>query len=132
MKKLKVQAVMDAYTALANLSARDPATGKPAYKFPAKGAYRIARLLAKLKPEFQTVEEKRIAFVRELGKPADDGSGNVTISGAEAIAEFNARMSAILSEEIEIDVQPIPLELFGNVEISAGDLADLGELVCES
>lgn len=118
--KMTVQEVMNAYGALRNLGA---------LKMPAKAAYRVARLMAKLRPEAATVEERRTAIIRELGA-ADDANGGFRIDGAEKVADFHKRMSEILAEEIDLPgVEPIPFDQFGEMDLSPQDIADMGSLI---
>ena len=140
--KLTVQRVMDVLpfiTAIIN-------DGR---KLPQKGAYRLARMYAKLLPEFEVANKQRNALIRAYDFPlmvsprasAEDplGQGPKVPSGEftvplDKLEEFNAAWKEIGEQEIEVDIQPAPLEQFDlgpnfPASIEAHELAVLGELV---
>lgn len=141
--KLKVQAMIDATEAVAKIINSD----RP---MPLKGKYRMARLHAKLFPEYTTAIQRRDAMITAYGfhpmvpPPASQENplrmGEVE-SEAFAVppdktAEFTAAWAEIGSEEIEVDVEPIPLaqlDLGDAVvgSITANELITLGPLVKE-
>lgn len=110
-------------------------------KLPLKGAYRVARLHAKLLPEFQTIAQKRDALIvgyehkaRPAGAPED--APEVSTVPEDKLEEFLAKWGDLAAEEIEVDVQPIPLtqlDLGDGVAgaLTAAELMALGELVAD-
>lgn len=115
---------------------------------PLKGSYRVAVMHRKLQAEFQTIAEKRDAMILAYGHQVwVDERGNQTAAGAanarqvpgvpeDKAAEFAASWATLAAEEIEVDVQPIPLrqlDLGDDVEgsITALELIALGELVAD-
>lgn len=108
---------------------------------PIKGAYRVARLHAKLAPEFDTIAQKRDAMIMAYGhKARPDGAPDdvpeVPTVPADKMAEFLANWSALAAEEIEVAVEPIPLsqlDLGDDVagSITAAELIVLGDLVVD-
>ena len=113
-----------------------------------KGKYRIARMHSKLFAEFQTINPQREGMIKaynthQVIKSFDQSTGTVTEKETDEwtvpddkLAEFNSAWDKIGDEEIEVDVQPIPLALLDrgddqNGSITANDLIVLGELVTE-
>lgn len=144
--KLKVQHVMDALLLITAII-------QEKRKLPQKGGYRLARLHAKLLPEFTTANEQRNALIKAYDFPLmvegprshEDRlhmrngpmvpSDQFTVP-PDKLEEFAANWAKIAEEEIEVDCQPIPLEqldLGPNVpgSIEAHEFAVLGDLVQE-
>lgn len=140
--KLKVSHVMDATVVVAQIIREQ----RP---LPQKGRYRLARLHSKLFPEFTTANERRDAMIMaydhhaQVPDPAWDGAGTAQPPLVESpnfhvpddkMAEFNAAWSEIGDQEIEVDIEPIPLsqlDLGDSVEgsITANEFLTLGDLV---
>ncbi len=113
---------------------------------PTKGAYRMARLYAKLKPEYDIILARRNAMIeayghKEMLTAKDMTTGEDVQTEAENFSvpldrmpEFTAAWNEVAAEEIEVDVQPIPLAQLDNggaSAISAGELVVLDTLVTE-
>lgn len=104
---------------------------------PLKGAYRLARMHAKLLIEFTPIAEKRDGLITAYDHKAKD------LDGVEAQAfsvppdkaeEFGEAWKEIAEQKIEVEVEPIPLEQLdagGVGSITASELITLGELVRE-
>lgn len=101
---------------------------------PLKGAYRLARLHAKLKPEFDLIAGRRDAIIIAYGHlREEDGVPQVP---ADQVPDFRAKWAEIATETLEVDVQPIPLAQFdlgpGTASpLTALDLSSLGDLVVD-
>lgn len=131
--KLKVQQVFDAAMAVAQIM-------REARQMPQKGKYRLSRLHAKLLPEFTMIAEQRDALIKTYGVPVESNGveqppGTFTVP-PEKMAEFIEAWKKIAEEEIEVEVEPIPLSALDlgaatNGSIEASELAALGELVSE-
>lgn len=96
---------------------------------PSKGAYRLARLYAKLKPEFDLIAQRRNAMIEAYGYkaplPVDVEGGTVTLAEnfsvpPDKLAEFMKAWAEIANEEIEVAVEPIPLDQLDNGSGSSG------------
>jgi hypothetical protein len=125
--KLKVQQVIDAFMALASIVA----SGKP---MPQKGKYRLARLHAKLRPEFETANAARDDLIKSYGWKNEAGVDAVPIEQAD---DFAAKWKEIADQEIEVEVQPVPLvqlDMGDNTDgpLSVQQLIALGDLVIEA
>lgn len=131
--KLKVQQVMDAVLTLSKII-------RDARPMPQKGKYRLARMHAKLLPEFTTINDKRDELIKaydhhpmEMVDGVECASQNFAVP-ADKMAEFGANWKEIADEEIEIDVEPMPLAQLdlgdaADGSIEASELIVLGELV---
>ena len=114
---------------------------------PQKGKYRLARMHAKLLPEFTTINKQRddmiMAYDAHVMNVVHNEDG--TMASVESpeycvpegkMDEFTAAWRQIGEQEIEVDIEPISLEqldLGGHEDgaISAVDLITLGDLVTE-
>ena len=134
--KLKVQHVMDATLVISQIIREQ----RP---MPLKGKYRLSRMHAKLLPEFTTINEQRDAMITAYGfhPTTKDADSNEVVSQEFAVpsdkmAEFTEAWKKIADEEIEIDIEPIPLAqlALGDATdgcIEANELITLGDLVRE-
>ena len=139
--KLKVQHVMDSTLVLTKII-----NGQRA--LPQKGKYRIARMHAKLLPEFKVIDARRDEMikaygVRQVKTEIEPGTGNILETEtdgwqvpADKMPEFTEAWKQVGDEEIDLDVQPIPLSQLSLGDdqegaIEAHELIILGELVQE-
>jgi hypothetical protein len=131
--KLKVQQVMDAYMALASIAGRQAA-------MPQKGKYRVARLESKLRDEFRVASERRDDMIKAYDHKAKVQRGDQEVEDFtvpdDKLAEFHEKWKEIADQEIEVDVQPIPLGQLdlGNDHdgaVSVQELIALGPLVAD-
>lgn len=116
---------------------------------PQKGSYRLARLYAKLKPEYDLIVSRRNAMIEAYGHKERvhqvgangepvvfDGNGTALMVEApnfsvpmDKMPEFSKAWAEVAAEEIEVAVEPIPLDQLDN--ISAAELIVLDDLVRE-
>lgn len=140
--KLRVQNVMDATLVLTAIINEQRA-------MPQKGKYRVARMHAKMLPEFKIIDARRDEMIKaynmpqtRLDKTLDDPMEHeVPIDGqwqvpADKMPEFIAAWKVIGDEEIDVDVQPIPISSLSLSEdadgsIQSHELAILGNLITE-
>lgn len=138
--KLKVQQVFDV-TLLVTQIIRE---NRP---MPQKGKYRLSRLHAKLLPEFTTANARRDEMITAYQHhetttvPMPDGTETTTTAEqfsvpTDKMPEFNAAWKEIADEEIEIEIDPIPLAYLdlgdkADGSISANELVTLADLVKE-
>ncbi|MDE2104685.1 MAG: hypothetical protein KGL39_46040 [Patescibacteria group bacterium] len=139
--KLTVQQVMDATVTVSNIIREN----RP---MPQRGKYKLARLHAKLLPEFNTANDQRNAMIKAYdhhpmvnAKPSkEDPLGQNLVESPDfavpnsKVPEFTEAWAKIASEQIDVDVEPIPLEQFSLADdqdgsISAHELIVLGDLV---
>ncbi len=116
--------------------------GRP---MPQKGKYRLARLHAKLYPEYEVATKRRDEMIKAYethqqvpATPPAEGmvDGPEWIVPDDKLEDFNAAWKVISEEVIDIDVQPIPLAYLDRGDtvdgaISAAEITILGDLVTE-
>lgn len=116
-------------------------------RLPQKGSYRLARLYAKLKPEYDLILARRNSMIeayahKEMLTAKDMATGEDVQTEAQNFSvpldkmpEFNAAWAEVANEEIEVTVEPIPLDQLDNGGgvgvISAGELFILDDLIRE-
>lgn len=116
-----------------------------------KGRYRVARMYAKLKVEFDTVQERRDAMIKAYdtkqqipdptfvatseGEPPRMIDGSNFMVPEDKLVEFNAAFKQITDEMVDVEIDPIPLVYLEanppEAGIKAGELVLLGDLVKE-
>lgn len=142
--KLKVEHVFEAMVTLTRIIRENR-------QLPQKGSFYLARMHSKLYGDFQVISAQRDEIIASFGvhqqipdptwdrkkdplgtAPLIDGPGFMIPEHLQAA--FVAKWKPLADEEIEVDVQPIPLSAldFGPTvpgTISALELSILGELV---
>ena len=116
---------------------------------PQKGSYRLARMFAKLKPEYDLIAARRDEMIEEYGhkamvpgpKTADDPLGQNLVPAEnfsvppEDMPKFTKDWAEVANEEIDVNVEPMPLAYFdrgdGTSVITAAELIFLDDLVTE-
>jgi hypothetical protein len=91
-------------------------------KIPARAAYRVSRLIAKLRAELTAFEEARIALVKGLGVEQADKPGTWDIP-AEKRQEYDEQLEAIAGDLVRVDYDPLPLSIFGDAPLAPLDIA---------
>ena len=98
--RLKVQQVFDATQTLAAIiNEKRP--------LPQKGIYRVARMHRKLFTEFETINNERTAKITAYDHKND--AGDLAVPD-DKMPEFVAWWNEMAGEEIEVDVEPIPID----------------------
>ena len=106
---------------------------------PQKGKYRLARMHAKLLPEFNTATAKRDELIRAYDNKQLDADGKPTgehVVPDGKMPEFNAAWGPIAADVIEVDVEPVPLGYLdlgdkADGSIQAAEIITLGDLIAE-
>lgn len=127
--KLTVEHLYEATMTLANIiNQRRP--------MPQKGKYRLARMHAKLLPEWTVVNEQREAFINAYEhKTAPEAPFSVPADKMPEWHEFWTK--GLAKEVIEVDVQPMPLSQMmlpgamenSNGTIEASEIISLDDLI---
>jgi len=122
--KIKLEELPRMVEALVSLSKRD---------FKAKTAYRISKITKKILKEFEIFNEQRMKLIEKYGLKDDKGKlitkdGHYQFEDMEA---FNAEIKELLETEIQINVETLSIEDFGDCELSPSELAGLGNLIKE-
>ena len=141
--KLTVGKVMDATIVLTTII-------NEKRSMPQKGKFLLARLHARLLPEYNLGNAQRDAMIKSYDTLAtedviDGATGEVRqvpkmdakwIVPLEKLEEFNTAWKTIADEEIDIDVEPVSIRQLdmcdgSNGSIEAHELITLGELVTD-
>lgn len=120
MIKVKMNDILNAESALEKISG---------YKVSGKYAFALARLMREIGKEIQTFETIRIDLVKKYANKDENGElivteGNVHLS-PESIALYNAELTESLSQEVELNGNPLKYEWFEEIEITANEAAVL-------
>jgi hypothetical protein len=94
-------------------------------------AYKISKLIKQTAQELTTLEESRIKLVQKYAsdKPAEDGTVSVAV---EKQGDFHNEYRKLLSQEIEVDFDPIPITSLGDIKLTALDVLSLEGVVLET
>lgn len=134
--KLKAQHVMDATLTISKII-------RETRPMPQMGKFYLARMHAKLLPEFNIInahrDERIKAYDHREMVTLGDGTGEPTGEFSvplNKMPEFTAAWREFGDTEIEVDVTPIAIRFFDtlnteNGSIEASELITLGELVTE-
>lgn len=94
------------------------------------GAVRVAKVLQELATVVEIVEKRRREILEkwaikdEGGKLVTDESGNATFADGNH-ERFNEEYAALMAEEIEIEVLPVPVAALSDIEVEPTTLAPL-------
>lgn len=111
---------------------------------PLKGAYRLARMHAKLYAEYLPITARRDAMIKayDFHPILPSGTEGISIESeqfavpADKMEEYADAWKQVAEEEIDVNVEPIPLaqlDLGDTVagSVTANELITLGDLVAE-
>ena len=105
---------------------KDPLVNLIDKQIPIKTAWKLNRLVKSLDKELGEIEEFRVGLVKKFGEEGDDGNFSVPKDKMELfIDEFNE----LLNTEIDVEFEPIDIEVFGDINISAKDLMLLEKII---
>ncbi len=90
-------------------------------------ALRIARAARVLAAEAKAFDAARIALVKELSHEPDE-SGNYAVA-SDSMQAFEAGLAELLAEEIDLDLEAINLDDFGESQIGLTALVGLEWLI---
>lgn len=126
--KLKVKHVMDATITLTNIINRQ-------CPMPQRGKFMIARMHMKLFPEWKVANDKHDELVKSYNTPDPVRAGEFIVP-EDKLDEYKAAYAEIQNEEIDVDVQPIPLTALcpPNQDglIESGEFIVLADLVTDN
>lgn len=104
--------------------------------FPGKMVFRIAKLIKACENELACFEEARKGVIDRYGARKDDGELDITEDNQiriqpEKIEDCNREMMELLSNEVEMDFEPLPLSCFDNVELTPNEVIMLEKIIEE-
>ena len=101
--KLRLKDVVQAYPALEQIGTLE---------LPAKTAYRVGRMIDKIRGDAQQYEKQRVELVKKHGEQKSNGDWELK-KDPESMQAFESELTALLEEtEVVVDYDPIPLSLF--------------------
>lgn len=108
-------------------------SGKP---LRGRAAFKVARLLKKLEVELTTFNETRVKLIENYAKKDDNGEfvlneQNEYQFDAGNAQEFVNEINKLLSEEIQIEVNPILLEEIEEIDFTPAEMAALEPFIEE-
>ena len=140
---------MKAYLKLAEVIAAASALAEiQAVPLPAKAAYRIARLIERLSREQRTWEQTQQRLLIEAGaerkgprlhlpapeKLQDESEADFKVRAeefGERMRALQAQLEEVLAESVEIDLDPLPLDVLGEAKVKPADMLKLLPFVAE-
>lgn len=121
MINVKLSELLDSTETLKKLSQKD---------FKAKLAWSISRLLKAAEQEIQEFNDTRMNLINKYGEKGDDGQlvtddkGNCRIV-PESIQEFSNELNELINTEVEINANPIDIELLEDLEFTPAEMSQL-------
>ena len=121
MINVKLSELLDSTETLKKLSQKD---------FKAKLAWSISRLLKAAEQEIQEFNDTRMNLINKYGEKGDDGQlvtddkGNCRIV-PESIQEFSNELNELINTEVEINANPIDIELLEDLEFTPAEMTQL-------
>jgi hypothetical protein len=125
MIKVKISELIDSISTLQKLAQKD---------FKAKLAWSIARLLKAAEAEIQSFNDTRMDLIRKYGEKDDNGElitdekGNCTLV-KDKVQDFNAELNELLASEIEINANPINIEMLEDLDFTPAEMSVLEPFV---
>ncbi len=107
--KLTVDDVLAAHVAISGVLQTQFKLGE----FPEKLFYRLSKIDRKLSREVDDYERTRVAMVKHFAGDVPEGQP-VNVPD-DKIPDFLAKIDEVLAEEIELDIQPVPRDLFDGI-----------------
>ena len=117
---------------LGQIFAANPILGKLVeQQLPIRVAYRLTRLITRLNEEYYALDSQRIKLLEEYGTPVDGVEGQFQFT-PENQAKFQEQFNELLSEDVELDWQPISIDDLGRqTNLSVKELSSIGFLFQE-
>lgn len=95
-------------------------------ELPVRVSFQLARFHRLASGDLQTLEEKRIELVKKYGK--QDAKGNYSVPD-DQVAAFTADFNQLLQAKVNIDFQPIALEVLDGCKLPVSFFATCEELL---
>lgn len=124
MIKIKLGELPKVVESLVSLHKRD---------FKAKTSYRIARLSKKIFNEFEILNVERMKLIEKYGLKDENGK-LITTDGHyqfEDLKAFEKEIKELFESEIQLDIEPLSIDDFGDTEVSPSELMGLEKLLKE-
>lgn len=120
------------------LNARNALTTLANTELPAKLSYRVAKMLKKVEGEYEAYDTARLSALQTYAIKDEDGNFVPDKEGGQAATFepdkrilFEQDIQTLLSTMVEINEQPIPLELLEKVELTPAHMVQLEAFLSE-
>jgi hypothetical protein len=108
-------------------------------ELPIKTSYSLSKLMKNLEGEYKILMEKQNGLIDKYAErddknkfvllpPNEFGKQGIKIK-ADLLEECNAKLNELYNIEVEIDFQPISIELLGDISMSPKDLLVLDKFI---
>lgn len=104
---------------------KDPLINLLDKEIPIKAAWKLNRLIKGFDKELGEIEEFRISLVQKLGETGENGQVQVP---QEKMEQFVTEFNELLNQEVEIEFDPIDVDVFGDISVSAKDMMVLEKI----
>lgn len=127
MIKVTVQQIIESQEAMRNLLDK---------QLKGRTAFQVARLIKKLENEISSYNDTRVKLIERYAMKNDDGTFVINDKNEyqftqENMNGFVQEMNKILTEDIEIDVNPIKLEELDNIDFTVMEMTMLEPFIEE-
>ena len=93
-------------------------------ELPVKASWKLNKLIRFFDGELESIERFRIQLVKKYGVDVD-GTTKVL---EENMPNFVNELNDLLSEEVEYEYEPIPVDVLGDITISTRDMMSLEKI----
>lgn len=104
---------------------KDPLISLLDKEIPIKAAWKLNRLIKGFDKELGEIEEFRVSLVQKLGVMGDNGQVSVP---QEKMEQFITEFNELLNQEVDVEFEPVDIDIFGDLNVSAKDLMVLEKI----
>lgn len=94
-------------------------------EIPIKAAWKLNRLIKNFDKELGDIEGFRVDLIKKLGKETPEGDISVP---NEKMEEFVNGFNELLMTEVEVEFEPIDVNVFGDIQMSSRDMMAMDKL----
>ena len=91
---------------------------------PAVASFQFARRAKKIISEWDLLKEEIFKLVEKYGEEQEDSPGHWNVL-PDKMEEYQAELNSLLDAEIKLDIEPIRIELLGDMSVSTDDMVVL-------
>lgn len=100
----------------------------PLSQLPVKLMYRLQKINTKLTSELEDFEKARLALIRTY-VDGDLPDGQIISVPEDKLTEFRAEIEKMVNDEVEVNIQPVPYDLFANLDLEASAWLNLFPII---
>ena len=102
-------------------------------ELPVRTAYKLSKITQAVNNEFNALEVARGNLIKKYAKKdekTEDPRGEIKVD-PEKEQEFFKEFATLLEEDVEIDIDTIPLNDLGNISLTTADMLSLQKIIKE-